>query len=223
MSPSKFKCELRSWENIYQLSREVARKIRASGWQPDMIIGITRGGWVPARNLCDFLGIKDLLSLKVEHWGITATPDGEARLKYPIKVDLTGRKVLVVDDITDTGKSMMTAVSYVKTLNPEEIKTAALLHIKDSKFVPDYYAEEIEWKWIIFPWNVTEDLINLISNYLNEKKMAEINDVIDGLKQWYDIELDENQINEVIAEMELRNLAKLDKEKGMIVKLRCRA
>jgi hypoxanthine phosphoribosyltransferase len=164
-----------------------------------------------------------LLGLKVEHWGITATPDGEARLKYPIKVDLTGRKVLVVDDITDTGKSMMTAVSYVKTLNPEEIKTAALLHIKDSKFVPDYYAEEIEWKWIIFPWNVTEDLINLISNYLNEKKMAEINDVIDGLKQWYDIELDENQINEVIAEMELRNLAKLDKEKGMIVKLRCRA
>ncbi len=218
MPPSRFKCELRSWENIYQLSRQVARKIRQSGWQPDMIIGITRGGWVPARNLCDFLGIQDLLGLKVEHWGITATPDGEARLKYPIKVDLTGRKVLVVDDITDTGKSMMTAVDYVKKLNPAEIRTAALLHIKDSKFLPDYYAEEIEWKWIIFPWNVTEDLINLVSNFLDEKEIAEINEVIDGLKEWYDIELDEEQINEVIAEMEFRKLIAVDAKRNRVIK-----
>ena len=211
--PAKFKCEFRSWENIYALSRIVARKIRASGWEPDIVIGITRGGWVPARNLCDFLGIKDLLGVKIEHWGITATPDGEAKLKWPLNVDLTGKKVLVVDDITDTGKSMLTAVEHVKTLNPKEIRTAALLHIKDSKFIPDYFAEEIEWKWIIFPWNVTEDLINLVSNYLDEKEMAEINEVLDGLKEWYDIELTEEQLKEVLEEMEVRKMIKRIGEK----------
>ncbi len=211
--PAKFKCEFRSWENIYALSRIVARKIRASGWEPDIVIGITRGGWVPARNLCDFLGIKDLLGVKIEHWGITATPDGEAKLKWPLNVDLRGKKVLVVDDITDTGKSMLTAVEHVKTLNPKEIRTATLLHIKDSKFIPDYFAEEIEWKWIIFPWNVTEDLINLVSNYLDEKEMAEINEVLDGLKEWYDIELTEEQLKEVLEEMEVRKMIKRIGEK----------
>lgn len=211
--PSKFKCEFRSWENIYALSRIVARKIRESNWEPDVIIGITRGGWVPARNLCDFLGVKDLLGVKIEHWGVTATPDGEAKLKWPLNVDLSGKKVLVVDDITDTGKSMLTAVEHVKTLNPKEIRTAALLHIKDSKFIPDYFAEEIEWKWIIFPWNVTEDLINLISNFLEEQEVAEINEVVDGLKEWYDIELTEEQLKEVLEEMKIRKIIKVDGNK----------
>lgn len=212
----KFKCEFRSWENIYALSRIVARKIRKSGWEPEIIIGITRGGWVPARNLCDFLGVKDLLGVKVEHWGITATPDGEAKLKWPLNVDISGKKVLVVDDITDTGKSMLTAVEHIKTLNPKEIRTAALLHIKDSKFVPDYFAEEIEWKWIIFPWNITEDLINLISNFLEEKEIAEVKEVIEGLKNWYDIEVDEKQLKEVLEEMKIRNVIEI--RNGRIVK-----
>ena len=182
----------------------------------DIIIGITRGGWVPARNLCDFLGIKDLLSLKVEHWGITATPNGEAKLKYPINVDLTGKRVLVVDDITDTGKSMMTAINYIKTLNPAEIKTATLLYITTSKLIPDFYAEEIEWKWIIFPWNVTEDLVTLASNYLKENGIANIEKLSKGLKNWYNIELAKEQIYEVLTEMEFRGLIEIDRQAGTI-------
>ncbi|HIQ50233.1 MAG TPA: phosphoribosyltransferase [Nanoarchaeota archaeon] len=211
--PSKFKCEFRSWENIYTLSRIVARKIRESNWEPDAIIGITRGGWVPARNLCDFLGVKDLFGVKIEHWGVTATPDGEAKLKWPLNVDLSGKKVLVVDDIIDTGESMLIAIEHIKTLNPKEIRTAALFYIKGSKFIPDYFAEEIEWKWIIFPWNVTEDLINLISNFLKEREIVEISEVIDGLKDWYDIELTEQQLKEVLEEMRIRKIIKVDGNK----------
>ena len=63
-----------------------------------------------SRVLCDYLGVKDLVSLKIEHWGVTATPDGKAQIKYPFDIDLTGKNVLVVDDITDTGESMIIAV-----------------------------------------------------------------------------------------------------------------
>ena len=162
MPVEKFECEVMSWEHFYRLAKEVANKIKSSGYVPDMVIGLARGGWCLARVLCDFIGVKDLVSLKVEHWGITATPDGKAKLKYPFNIDLTGKKVLVVDDITDTGESMRISVDYVKTLNPSEVRTAALRHIEGSKFKPDYYAEKITWRWVIFPWNFVEDLCNLV-------------------------------------------------------------
>ena len=116
-----------SWDYFYELSKLVAQKMIRSGYLPDIVIGVARGGWVFARMLCDFQGIKDLLSLKVEHWGITASPDGEAKLKFPLTVDLSNKRCLIVDDITDTGKSMIKAAEHIKKLNPLYIRTATLM------------------------------------------------------------------------------------------------
>ncbi|MCD6529099.1 phosphoribosyltransferase [Candidatus Bathyarchaeota archaeon] len=198
-----------SWEHFYRLAKEVAEKIKSSGYLPDMIIGLARGGWCLARVLCDFIGVKDLVSLKVEHWGITATPDGKAKLKYPFDIDLTGKKVLVVDDITDTGESMRISVDYVKTLNPKEVKTAALRHIEGSKFKPDYYAEKITWRWVIFPWNFVEDLCNLV-----EKVQGEVDKPYDTkllkakLKEYFKIDVDEENVREILAELDRRKKLK---------------
>ncbi|MFW6109683.1 MAG: phosphoribosyltransferase, partial [archaeon] len=118
-----FECELMSWGLFDRLAKTLANSIIDDGYMPDFMVGLARGGWVLSRVLCDYLGVKDLVSLKVEHWGITATPDGKAQIKYPFDIDLTGRDVLVVDDITDTGESMMIAVEYVQSKNPDQIKT----------------------------------------------------------------------------------------------------
>ena len=162
MQGYKFECELMSWSRFSELSENVAEKINASGYKPDFMVGLARGGWVLSRVLCDYLGVKDLVSLKVEHWGVTATPDGKASIKYAFDIDLSGKKVLVVDDITDTGESLTVAVDYVGKKNPAMVKTAALLHIEGSKFTPYFYGEEIKWRWVVFPWNVVEDLCNII-------------------------------------------------------------
>jgi hypothetical protein len=203
-----FKCEFISWEEIYNLSKVVAKRIRQSHYSPDLIIGLARGGLVPARNLSDLLGIKDLLSLKVEHWGITAHPDGEARLKYPFNVDLQGRRVLVVDDITDTGKSMQIATDFVRTLSPADIKTAALRHIKHSEFIPDFFAEEIEWKWVIFPWCFTEDLCNLVKAVVEGEAGVHLEKIRESLEKRYDIRVDEEVLREIMEEMEERGMVK---------------
>ena len=208
----KLECELQSWENIYRLSREVSKKI-AKGYDPDMIIGLTRGGWVPARNLCDFLGKKDLIGLKVEHWGVTATKDGEAKLKFPIDFDLSDKRVLVVDDLTDTGKSMQLAIKHLKTLNPKEIRTATIFHINGSEHKPDFYAKEIEWKWIIFPWNLTEDLCNLIEKMLDGDIEMHIDAVRGGLEEYYDISVDADTLKEIMEEMERRGMVKKTEER----------
>jgi hypoxanthine phosphoribosyltransferase len=81
MSGDSFLCEVMDWRLFAELSEKVAEKIVASGWQPDFMVGLARGGWVLSRVLCDYLGVKDIVSLKVEHWGVTATPDGRARIK----------------------------------------------------------------------------------------------------------------------------------------------
>ena len=209
MTEDKFDCELMNWERFDKLSKIVAEKIIESNYVPDMVIGLARGGWVFSRILCDFIGVKDLLSLKVEHWGITASPDGEAKLKYPFTIDLTGKRVLVVDDITDTGESLLKAVEHIKSLKPSEIKTTALLHIEGSKFKPDFFAEEISWKWVVFPWNFTEDMCNILPKAMqqsdNEQNFSAIKE---NLKRNFKIDVDEESIKEVYKECKRRGVLK---------------
>ena len=152
--------------------------------------------------LCDYLGVKDLISLKVEHWGITATPNGKAQIKYPFTIDLSEKKVLVVDDITDTGESMIIAINYTKGMNPAEIKTAALRHIKGSKFIPDFFGDEITWRWVVFPWNFVEDMCNIIPKVLGS---GEVNNIKKQLKSNFKIELTEKQILDILNEIERRS------------------
>jgi hypoxanthine phosphoribosyltransferase len=207
MTEDTFECEVMNWNLFYILSKQVAKKINSSNFKPDQIIGLARGGWVLARVLCDLVGVKDLTSLKVEHWGVTATPDGKAILKHPFIMDLTGKRVLVVDDITDTGESMQIAVDYIRSLNPSEIRSATLRHIRSSKFQPDYFAEEITWHWVIFPWNFMEDMINIVQKVLKFVDSSESTEQIKRkLKQLYKIDITEETLMEIMQELKHRGL-----------------
>ena len=202
MSDGKFECEVMTWDGFQSLAEETARKIAESGYEPDFMVGLARGGWVLSRVLCDYLGVKDLVSLKVEHWGVTATPDGKARIKYPFDVDLTGRRVLVVDDITDTGESMIVAMDYVKPLNPLEVRTSSLLHITSSGFTPDYYGDEISWRWVIFPWNYVEDMCNIVQKM--EERGVSASEIKERLRSDHKIEVDQGEVKRIRDEIKRR-------------------
>ena len=206
MAMENFECEMMNWSLFAELSKNVADKIIESNYAPDFMVGLARGGWVLSRVLCDYLGVKDLISLKVEHWGVTATPDGKAQIKYPFKVDLTGRKVLVVDDITDTGESMKVATEYINSLNPQEVKTAALRHIEGSKFTPDFYGDIISWRWVVFPWNYIEDMCNIISKVMS--KGVTLKEMKKKLNSDYSISISEEEILRIIEEIERRERSK---------------
>lgn len=163
-------CRLVKWTDIQKWSEDVARRVSCDGYTPDIIVGITRGGWVPARIICDVLGVKHLYSLKTEHWGVTATPDGEAKLVARPQVDMKGKRVLLVDDITDTGASLRLARDWISTREPSEVRVATLLHITHSELLPDYFTVEVpkeEWAWFIFPWNLHEDIRTLLPKTLH--------------------------------------------------------
>ncbi len=137
------KCRRASWPEVERWADGVASKVRAAGPAPETLVGLTRGGWVPARLIGDRLGVHRLVSLRVQHWGVTASRDGEARLTEGLSGPVEGASVLVVDDITDTGESLRLARAHVEAAGPRSVRTAAFVHIAHSTFVPEYFAEEI--------------------------------------------------------------------------------
>lgn len=184
-----FQAKLVTWTEIETWCNKLRDQIK-NAYKPDAIIGLSRGGLVPSRLISDALLIKDLFAIKTEHWGITATVDGKTVLKDAGNFDLTGKKVIVIDDITDTGESMELATSTVMKMHPSEVKTAAMLHIAHSKFVPDFYAEEVsaeKWIWFIFPWNVYEDISNLTGKILEAPMTSQ--QISEQLKERFDISI----------------------------------
>lgn len=174
MVPDTFTCELMSWEDFAVLARELALRIKQSRFRPDLVIAIGRGGYVPARVVCDFLLHEMLTSFKVEHWGMAAEEKPSVNVRFPLAVDITDKTVLVIDDVTDTGKTMGVAISYLRGLHPREIRTAVLHHKVSSSFRPDYFArEEKEWRWIIYPWAVHEDIVGFVGKVLTGTSLDE--------------------------------------------------
>ncbi len=216
----KFKCRFVTWDDIARWVKDVAEKIRKDGYKPDVIVALARGGWIPGRIMCDHLLVKDLYSIKTEHWGITATRDGQARVVHDVPVSLKGRKVLVMDDITDTGQSLRLAYEQVLKHEPAEVRTAAMLHITHAKFVPDYYSEEVpaeDWTWFIFPWNYYEDMRNITSNILKEgpRDLGELRELF---KRYHDLDVKDEQLLEVLEIMEKEGFVKKEGTKWVLIK-----
>jgi hypoxanthine phosphoribosyltransferase len=198
----EFRARIVTWDEIEDWCRNLSDKI-ISNPIPDAIIGLSRGGLVPARMISDKLLIKELYSIKTEHWGLTATKDGTATLRQGLSSDIRGMNVLIVDDITDTGQSMKVAVDYVKSQSPKSVQTAAMLHITHSEFKPDYFAREIsdsQWTWFIFPWNVFEDVMNLTGKIL--KQGMPLEQIRSELKKSFDLDISHERLLEVLRYME---------------------
>jgi len=160
---AKFSCEYISWSRFYRLSRRLCRCIYDSGFKPDIIIAIGRGGYMPARIISDFLHVLNLTSFKIEHYRGTQKKN-TALVRYPLGQGVSGDRVLLVDDVCDTGDTFEVARKHLgECMQPLEIRSAVLHYKKTSTFIPDYYAGRIiKWRWIIYPWAAAEDISEFI-------------------------------------------------------------
>lgn len=158
-------CEYVSWNRFYGLCGILHRRIRKSGFEPDFIVGIARGGYMPARVLADFFGLMDLAAVKIEHYhGLRRSR--QAIVRHPLVEDITGRRVLVVDDVSDSGDTFDVLFRHLRgSGEPAELRTAVLHHKQTSSYAPDFHARRIiKWRWIIYPWAVAEDLRVLLAD-----------------------------------------------------------
>jgi hypoxanthine phosphoribosyltransferase len=215
--PDEFNCTITNWEYIYGLCRDVSSDVKTDAFEPDVVVALARGGWFAGRCLCDFLGLDDLTSLKMEHYVGTGEKSGEPQIRYPMpEGSVEDKDVLIIDDIADTGGSIARAEEYVTDRDPNEVQTATLQLLGTSAFEPDYVGERLaEWTWVVYPWNFIEDMIDLISGVMEKADQERFTreEIRHYLASYHNIERIEMEIaqpdrlGEVLSEMERRDRA----------------
>lgn len=144
-----------SWDDVEKLSYKVADSVKDSGFEVDVIVGIMRGGVIPARIIADRLGVDRIEVVEIKLYTGIGTRGEKPFVTRPVIGELRGLNVLVVDDISDTGLTLESALNLVSLYAPATVRTATLYVKPWTRLVPDYYAEMTD-KWVVFPWEKEE-------------------------------------------------------------------
>lgn len=171
--------EVVSWEHFYQLTIELIGKVLKSGYRPDVIIGISRGGLVPLRIFSDEFEDTEIGIIRVAFYEDVKKTRGKPRILQDVNVDISGKRVLVVDDVADTGKSLETVRRHLENKGALEVKIATVYYKPWSTLMPDYYVKRTE-RWILFPHEIGETIRKLAQKNLKEggKTIEEFRDML---------------------------------------------
>lgn len=190
-------CELVSWGQVERLARKLADKIQIAAYQPDIVVAIARGGYVPARLLCDYLDIFNLTSIRIIHYAAGADQLPGARLSMGLCTDVRDLKVLVVDDVSDTGDTLQLAIQHIQDFEPANIKLAVLHHKVVSKLDPDFYGQKlVKWRWLTYPWAVYEDVGQFIARMSPQPES--VAEAMQRLKEDYRIKVPERLVGSLL-------------------------
>jgi len=132
-----------NWHSMLTLSDTVVKQMVESEWFPDEVFGIQLGGVVPAVLVAKRLNHPAVSAMELDNLGI------------PVYKKFSHERILIVDDIIDSGETMNTLHEYFQYHYPEvDIRTAGLIYKSNtSKHKPDYYGMDMECNdWIVFPW-----------------------------------------------------------------------
>ncbi|MHA1719931.1 MAG: phosphoribosyltransferase [Promethearchaeota archaeon] len=154
-----------TYTQMHRLVFKLAEKIKASEFDPDFIIAIGTGGFIPARML------KIYINRKVLTVGLSYYDDNDQLMDHLLKIQwlqddakkLKGKKVLLVDEVNDTGSTLEYTLEELLKCNPKEIAVMVLHDKKKEKkgHIPEeikkYYVGEITGPgWIHYPWEASD-------------------------------------------------------------------
>ncbi|NDR53528.1 phosphoribosyltransferase [Actinomyces sp. 565] len=152
-----------TWELFGRAERELSAQIVSSGWVPDLIIAIARGGLIPAGAIGYAIGVKAMGTVNVEFYTGVGQTLAEPVVLPPLMdaSDLPGKKVLVVDDVADSGKTLKMVMELLQhqglDLGGENAAVdarSAVIYRKPHSLVEPDYCWRVTDKWINFPWSV---------------------------------------------------------------------
>jgi len=184
-----------TWEDVERLCEEVADQIRRSGFRPQVIVAVSRGGLPPARIISDILGVEDVASITVRYYKSVGETREEPEIICPLNADVVGKKVLIVDDVADTGHSLRVAREHTLAKGASEVRIATLHYKPWSILRPDYYAEETD-AWIIYAWEKWETVRDIASKLREEGK-----DDVELLEELEKIGFDRDFVEKALSSM----------------------
>lgn len=145
--------EILTWERFGEATQELAQSVVDSGFLPDIIIAVARGGLLPAGALSYAMGVKLSDAINVEFY-----TDVHQTLPDPVLLapmldteSIAGRRLLVVDDVADSGRTLALVLELLRGLGAEA-RSAVIYGKPRSVIRPDYLWKATD-EWIVFPWS----------------------------------------------------------------------
>ena len=156
-----------AWVEYHTLARKLAASILDQSPPYDLVVAISRGGLTLGHLLTDFLRIP-IATITIQSYTDIRT-HGEATITERLRRPIRDKRVLLVDDVSDSGKTMYRAVSYLKKLHPADVTTVTMFYKPHSQFRPDYFAGQTT-RWILFPYEPTEMILLMTKSMEQEGK-----------------------------------------------------
>jgi len=169
-----------SWKTYHETAQKLAATVLDHTEPIDQIVAISRGGLTLGHLLTDLLRIPISIITIQSYTDIQTS--GEAILTAKLQNSIKHKHILLVDDVSDSGKTMRRATKYVTRAGAKKITTVTMFYKPHSVFRPDYFAR-LTTKWIIFPYEPIE-MILLISKQMQTggKSKADIQRLLEKLK-----------------------------------------
>lgn len=162
LSPEKY---FITYNEIHETVKTLAGEIRESGYNPDLMVAIGTGGFIPARILKTFLE-KPILTVGIAYYDMHNRPmDSPQKIQWIDEVEqkLEGKRILLIDEVDDTRVTLEYCLRELLSHNPREIAVAVLHNkAKEKKgIIPEeitryYCGRKLEDRWICYPWDADD-------------------------------------------------------------------
>ncbi len=145
--------EILSWDDFGMACRELASDVLVSGFMPDVVVAIARGGLLLAGGIAYALGVKSCGAVNAEFYTGVGTRLPEPIMLPPLLdgASIVGKKVLLVDDVSDSGRTLAMVVQLLE-VGGADVRTVCLYSKPGTVLEPTY-----TWRrtplWITFPWS----------------------------------------------------------------------
>jgi len=145
--------EVLAWEEFGDASRELATIIVDDGFVPDVVVAVARGGLLLAGSIAYALGVKSCGAVNAQFYTGVGTRLPEPIMLPPLldEASILGKKVLLVDDVSDSGRTLAMVNTIIENMGAE-VRTVVLYTKPGTAHEPHY-----SWRrtslWIIFPWS----------------------------------------------------------------------
>ncbi|MFF8816814.1 phosphoribosyltransferase [Leucobacter sp. NPDC015123] len=156
--------EVLTWDGFGAATRELSRQVVADDFVPEVVVAIARGGLLPAGAIAYGLGAKNCGALNVEFYtGIGTVLDNPEVLPPELDMGyLKGRRVLLVDDVADSGRTLKLAVELL-VAEGADVRSVTIYTKPSTVIAPDYAWKATD-KWIDFPWSADGSVIEEDAN-----------------------------------------------------------
>lgn len=159
--------EIYDWKTFGDHVFALSKQIFNSGEEFDRIVALANGGTAIARPIADYVGVREISSIQIEFYtGIGSTTKTPV-ITQSLPVRIKDERILVIDDIADSGETLILASTYMRQHGARDVKTATLVTKPWTKKMPDFSFHKSE-AWLVFPWE-SRETIQLLSQIWHDK------------------------------------------------------